>query len=126
MRLLEENEMRPIRIMMYFWTIVYFIIIFASPFIFKQHYCGGLFYHDLYYVYGTYALLNAIWEVYIVLRIQAVIRRKFKNKRRAKKLLDLNRWHVVELFMGQIARFDTFLDFMFIVIVMDCPELRVW
>ena len=28
--------------------------------------------------------------------------------------------------MGQIARFDTFLDFMFIVIVMECPELRVW
>ena len=69
MRLLEENEMRPIRIMMYFWTVVYFIIIFASPFIFKQHYCGGLFYHDLYYVYGTYAILNAIWEVNAVLRI---------------------------------------------------------
>lgn len=28
--------------------------------------------------------------------------------------------------MGQIARFDTFLDFLFIVIIMKCPELRVW
>ena len=28
--------------------------------------------------------------------------------------------------MGQIARFDTFLDFMFIVIVLECPELKVW
>ena len=28
--------------------------------------------------------------------------------------------------MGQIARLDTFLDFLFIVIVKDCPELRYW
>ena len=27
MRLLEENEMRPIRTMMYFWTVMYYIII---------------------------------------------------------------------------------------------------
>ena len=28
--------------------------------------------------------------------------------------------------MGQIARLDTFMDFLFIVIVKDCPELRYW
>ena len=69
MRLLEENEMRNIRIMMYFWTVMYYIIIFSLPFVFKQHYCGGLFYVELYFCYGTYAVLNAFWEVYIVLRI---------------------------------------------------------
>ena len=66
----------------------------------------------------SYAVLNAAWEIYVVLRIQTQIRAKFKNKEKAKKLLDFNRWHVVELFMGQIARLDTFLDFLFIVILM--------
>ena len=61
-----------------------------------------------------------------MLRIQSVIGHKFKEKRKAKRLLDFNRWHVVELFMGQIARLDTFLDFLFIVIIMDCPELKWW
>ena len=32
----------------------------------------------------------------------------------------------MELFMGQIARLDTFMDFLFIVIVKDCPELKWW
>ena len=73
MRLLEENEMRNIRIMLYFWTVMYYILIFSTPFLFKQHYCGGLFYKELYLCYGTYAVLNAVWEVYIVLRIQALI-----------------------------------------------------
>ena len=41
-------------------------------------------------------------------------------------MLDFNRWHVVELFMGQIARLDTFLDFMFIVVTGECPELKFW
>ena len=124
MRLLEEEEMRPIRIMMYFWSVMYYIILFALPFVFKKDYCGGLFYNELYICYGSYAILNAGWEVYVVLRIQTAIRKRFKNKRDAKKLLDFNRWHVVELFMGQIARFDTFLDFLFIVIVAAClPEL---
>ena len=69
MRLLEENEIKPIRIMMYFWTVIYFLIIFSTPFVFKKDYCGGLFYEELYYVYASYALLNALWEVYVVLRI---------------------------------------------------------
>ena len=112
--------------MMYFWSIMYYIILFVLPFVFKQDYCGGLFYHWLFIVYGSYALLNAAWEVYIVLRIQTEIRRAFKNKQAAKKLLDFNRWHVVELFMGQIARLDTFMDFLFIVIIIWCPELKVW
>ena len=51
----------------------------------------------------------------------------FKDKEKAKKLLDFNRWHVVELFMGQIARLDTFMDFLFIVIIMDGGhELKWW
>ena len=62
--------MRPIRVMMYFWSVVYYIILFVLPFLFKQDYCGGLFYPGLYFCYGIHALLNAGWEVYVVLRIQ--------------------------------------------------------
>ena len=126
MRLIETHEMKPVKVMMYFWSIMYYIILFILPFVFKQDYCGGLFYDELFLVYGTYAVLNAAWEVYIVLRIQTEIRTAYKNKQAAKKLLDFNRWHVVELFMGQIARLDTFMDFLFIVIIISCPELKVW
>ena len=127
MRHLEDNEMQPIKVMMYFWSIMYYFILFVLPFVFKVGYCGGLFYDWLFYTYAAYALLNAAWEVYIVLRIQTEIRRKFRNKEEAKKLLDFNRWHVVELFMGQIARLDTFMDFLFIVIIIDCyPKLDWW
>ena len=100
MRLLEDSEMKPIRVMMYFWSIMYYLILFVLPFLFKEDYCGGLFYNWLYVCYGTYAVLNAIWEIYIVLRIQSKIRRASRDKKHAKTLLDFNRWHVVELFMG--------------------------
>ena len=105
---------------MYFWSVMYYIILFMLPFLFKKDYCGGLFYNELYVCYGTYAILNAAWEIYVVFRIQSAIRRVSGDKEKAKKLLDFNRWHVVELFMGQIARLDTFLDFIFIVILADC------
>ena len=127
MRMLEEEEMQPIRVMMYFWSVMYYFILFGLSFTFKQQYCGGLFYEPLYVCYGTYAILNGIWEVYLVMRIQNKILEIFnRDETRAKKLLDFNRWHVVELFMGQIARLDTFLDFIFIVIIINCPELNWW
>ena len=69
MQHLEENEMKQIRIMMYFSSIMYYIILFVLPFVFKTDHCGGLFYEGLYLSYGAYAVLNACWEVYIVLRI---------------------------------------------------------
>ena len=99
-RHLEDKEMLPIRVMMYFWSIIYYIILFVLPFVFKQQYCGGLFYSGLYIVYGTYAVLNSLWEVYVVLRIQSQIRKISPDQNKAKRLLDFNRWHVVELFMG--------------------------
>ena len=124
MKYLEEKEMKPIRIMMYFWSVMYYALLFVSPWLFKIPYCGGLFYSEIYWCYGTYAILNAAWEVYVVLRIQNRIRIEYIRKGRrassSKRLLDFNRWHVVELFMGQIARLDTFLDFAFIVIIIDC------
>ena len=69
MKHLEDEEMMPIRSMMYFWSIMYYIILFILPIVFKKQYCGGLFYNELYYIYATYAILNAVWEVYVVFRI---------------------------------------------------------
>ena len=34
-RHLEVNEMYPVRVMMYFWSIMYYIILFVLPFVFK-------------------------------------------------------------------------------------------
>ena len=39
-----------------------------------------------------------------------------------KNLLMFNKWHVVELFMGSVARTDTFLDICFIHIISNCWE----
>ena len=112
--------------MMYFWSFIYYIILFVMPFVFKQQYCGGLFYKELFLLYGTYAILNSLWEVFVVLRLQRQIRKKSQDPFLARKLLDFNRWHVIELFMGQIARADTFMDFLFIVIIKDCSNLKIW
>jgi hypothetical protein len=35
-------------------------------------------------------------------------------------ILKFNKWHWVELFMGAIARTDTFIDILFIWIIADC------
>lgn len=37
-----------------------------------------------------------------------------------KKLLKFNSWHFVELFMGSIARTDTFLDILFVLLISNC------
>ena len=49
---------------------MYYIILFILPIVFKKQYCGGLFYNELYYIYAAYAILNAVWEVYVVFKIQ--------------------------------------------------------
>ena len=35
MRHLEDSEMKPIRVMMYFWSVMYYLILFVLPFIFR-------------------------------------------------------------------------------------------
>ena len=56
-------------------------------------------------IYAAYSFVTIILEVALVLRIE----RRIKNK----NILKLNKWHIVELIMGQIARFDTYLDVCF-------------
>ena len=59
--------------------------------------------------------MTAFYEVCAVLRIEKRIKKK--------SILSFNRWHVVELFMGQLARLDTFLDACFVVMLIQC---KLW
>lgn len=54
----------------------------------------------------------AVWEIVVVLRIQRLLEKSH--------LLKFNKWHVVELFMGIIARTDTFLDILFVHLIANC------
>ena len=55
---------------------VYYIIVFLLPYFFIKHDCGKTFDMALYYIYGAYMLLSAIWEVYTVLKIQNLLNNK--------------------------------------------------
>ena len=101
--------------MLYFWTLVYYFIVFVAPPIFKMHECDKTFHIGLFIMYGIYLFLTSIWEIKVVLSIQKLLGNK--------KLLHFNKWHVVELFMGAIARTDTFLDICFIHILVDCWQI---
>ena len=86
---------------------------FSFPFSFlKGAECGDGFHHSMLICYAVYAITTAIIEVYTVLQIEKRINDKH--------VLSFNRWHIVELFMGQIARFDTFLDTCFFVLLVQC------
>jgi hypothetical protein len=92
--------------------VIYYLITLVLPYIAIKHECGKTYDPWIYYVYGAYLALSGIWEIYQVLEIQ----RLANNKR----LLQFNSWHVVELFMGSIARTDTFLDILFLHLIMNC------
>ena len=58
--------------------------------------------------------LCAIWEIWVVVRIQKLVNKS--------ELLQFNTWHVVELLAGIVARTDTFLDICFVHIIGNCWE----
>ena len=97
--------------MLYITTAIYFAIMFSFPFAFVNGTkCAEGFHVSMYITYAVYAGITAIIEVATVLAIQRLIDDKH--------VLSFNRWHVVELFMGQLARFDTFLDTCFFVLLL--------
>ena len=53
--------------------------------------------------------------MYTVLKIQNLLNNK--------KLLKFNSWHVIELFMGGIARTDTFIDILFVQLIANCWDI---
>ena len=111
-KILEQSHMGIIGFYLYFFTIIYYAIMFICPFIFVSHECAVGLSHEALWIYGIYALVTAVWEVYTVLKIQRTIKKK--------EILEFNRWHAMELLMGQVARFDTYLDMCFFSLVYQC------
>jgi hypothetical protein len=104
---LEEIFMPTVKRHLYVWTVVYYLIMLALPTVALGYdKCFFEFEVWIFIVYGVYLVLCAVWEIWVVLKIQRII-----NNR---DLLHFNKWHVVELFMGAIARTDTFIDILFV------------
>lgn len=93
-------------------SMVYYIIMFVCPFVFANEcWVGGIQYYS-HVIYAMYSLITIIFEIRFVLNIQ----RQLKDV----TLLEFNKWHVVELIFGQIARFDTYLDTCFLSMISMC------
>jgi len=54
---------------LYLWSIIYYALTFAVPYFFLVQECNKTYDMPLFYWYGLYLLLCAIWEIYIVLKI---------------------------------------------------------
>ena len=65
----EKLIMPGVKKMLYFWTIIYYIIVFILPPVLAKHQCEEHFYVSLFYIYGVYLLLTSIWEIYVVINI---------------------------------------------------------
>ena len=99
---------------LYLNSIIYYIIMFVCPFVFVEP-CGGGVNPVSHLIYATYAIIQAIFEVHTVIKIQRYVDDP--------NILKFNKWHFVEMIMGQIARFDTYLDICFINLLIQC---KVW
>jgi len=111
--------MPSIKNQLYIWTFIYYFIVFGAPMLFYKDACYEHFENELFILFGLYLLFCGIWEVWTVLKIQRLVNNK--------DILKFNSWHVIELFMGSIARTDTFLDVIFVYIVGNCiSEYTNW
>ena len=113
LNLIEDELMDGMTYILYLNSFVYYIIMFVCPLTFVEE-CGGGLNPISHLIYAAYSFVTIILEVALVLRIE----RRIKNK----NILKLNKWHIVELFMGQIARFDTYLDVCFWNLLYQCSE----
>ena len=108
-----EEKMGKITFLLYLNSFIYYIIMFVCPFVFVNE-CGFGLSLVSHMIYGLYSISTIVLELAMVLWIQ--------NKLKSKQLLKFNKWHVVELFMGQIARFDTYLDVCFLSMLWQCSQ----
>ena len=102
---IEDEMMDWMTVALYFNTLVYYIIMFVAPFVFVNE-CGEGLNNLSHYIYALYSLGTIFLETLVVILIQ----KKLDNK----NLLKFNKWHVVEMIMGQIAHCDTYLDVCFL------------
>ena len=100
--LMVENElMDGVTKLLYLNSLIYYTIMFVCPVIFLGD-CGEAFVDGAHYAYAAFALLTVVGEIVIVKRIE----KKINNP----LVLKFNKWHAVEILMGQVARFDTYLN----------------
>ena len=112
LKLVEKEWMPTVGIVMYTLTFFYFGMMFGFPAIFIKGECGVGLDAWVFYLYIVQAVLTALCEGILVKFIEKTIHKK--------SILKFNRWHFVELIMGQIARLDTFLDACFLVMLYQC------
>ncbi len=65
----EVNLMHDIKKQLYYWSIVYYFLTFAAPYIFIEHECEKTFEPALFYMYGAYLFLSGVWEIKKVMEI---------------------------------------------------------
>ena len=107
-----ENDLMPrITTMLYVNSLIYYVIMFGAPIAFAED-CGGGLSFTAHYIYAFYAMATILMEVAVVKKIEATVNDA--------TVLQLNKWHVVEIAFGQIARFDTYLDVCFFMLMFKC------
>lgn len=111
---LEEYmiEKKYIKIL-YLNSFIYYFIMFISPFVFMDECSNGML-METHIVYAAYSVFTIWLEVFMVYKIQSQLKDE--------SLLKFNKWHLVELIMGNIARFDTYLDVCFLSMIVACQE----
>ena len=101
-------------LLLYLNSFIYYIIMFVCPIVFVNE-CNGGMNMITHYIYIAYSLATIYMEVWCVLKIQQNINNE--------NILKFNKWHAMEIFMGLIARFDTYLDVCFFLMLYQC---KVW
>ena len=109
--LIENNLMPTVTVWMYINAFGYYFIIFVVPFVFVKP-CGKGMKITAHFIYLVYSLVNFLFELGIVMYMQA----KIKDP----DVLRINVWHIIELGFGQVARFDTYLCVCFLALVQKC------
>jgi hypothetical protein len=104
LNIIEDELMDQMTSLLYLNSFVYYIIMFVCPVVFVEE-CNGGINMISHYIYVAYSLATIWMEVWCVLKIQG----RIKNE----NILKFNKWHAMEIFMGLIARFDTYLDVCF-------------
>jgi hypothetical protein len=78
----------------YIWyanTLLYYFVSFFGPFYYVAE-CGKGIHASAHFLYMAYSLINLFFEAWVVYKIQKMLCDLY--------LLELNRWHFVELLMG--------------------------
>ena len=94
LKVVEKQKMKSIGRAMYFLTFIYFFMMFVFPALFVNGECGDGLGDWVFYLYLVQALGTGLYELIAVKLIEKTIQPYDKT------ILQFNRWHMVELFMG--------------------------